>query len=368
MNIKNAVGFFFIFLTLWGLWKYPEPLWHPEAQAHIETSTPKEIYTFQGSAMTMPYRISIESSFNPLRRGECEAAIQQIFNNTDNIFNRWNPHSELSRFNHFSSTHPVPIDPELRKLLLLAGMIHRQSAGLYDPTVLPLIQLWKKHLQKGTIPSEEELNKAKEAVGWEKLQFKTRHRLQKLDPHLQIDLGSIAKGYTVDALCEYFNKIGCKHVYVEWAGEVRVSGGHPLNRAWIVGIKNPFKDQAFHYISKIHINDGAIATSGHEQQYWLIRQEDGSIKPFSHIINPKTLQPLDISSRDIVSCTVVAPTCALADALATAGLMQPSLEEAKDWARRVIHEFEGTEVYIYCHDHRLWHFNKAKTQSQLILY
>jgi len=100
----------------------------------------------------------------------------------------------------------------------------------------------------------------------------------------------------------------------------------------------------------------------------LIHQEDGTIKPFSHIINPKTLQPLDISERDVVSCTIVAPTCALADALATAGLMQPTLEEAKEWARRVIHEFENTEVYIYSKDHRLWHFNKAKTHSQLIVY
>lgn len=366
-SFKNILCTIFVVLLIWGLWNYPESYLQPQNTLSTE-HTPKEIFTFQGVAMTMPYRISIESSFDPLRRTECEGMIQQIFQQIDSIFNRWNPHSELSRFNQSSTTLPVSIDPNLRKLLLLAGLVHRHSDGLYDPTVLPLIQLWRKYLQKGQMPSESELLQTKKSIGWEKIQFKTRQRLQKLDSNVEIDLSSIAKGHAVDLLCEYFTKIGCKHIYVEWGGEVRLKGGHPLKRPWIVGIKNPLKDSSLHYIAKIQLNDGAIATSGHEQQYWLIRQKDGTIKPYSHVINPKTLEPLDISSREILSCTIIAPSCALADALATAGLMQSNLAEAKEWARQIIHEFEGTEVYFYSRDRKIWHVGKAQTQSQVILH
>jgi thiamine biosynthesis lipoprotein len=361
-----ALFLFFIFL---GLWQYPKPFWSAEFDLTLaENSTPKELYTYQGTAMTMPYRVSIESSFDHLKRAEGEEGIKKIFQQMDTVFNSWNPDSEISKFNDSHNTHPLLIDSNLRRLLLLAGLVHRHSEGLYDPTIVPLTNLWRKYLQKGNIPSQEEIAKVQKSVGWEKLQFKTRDRLQKLDPNLQINFNSMVKGHAVDLICEFFNKLGCRHIYVEWAGEIRVKGGHPLNRPWIIGVKNPTKDNSANYITKIHCYEGSIATSAHDHKYRLVREKDGTMKSYSHFISPRTLQPLDISNCEVLSCTIVTPSCALADALSTAGLMQPTLSDAKEWARRIIHEFEGTEIYLYSKDNKLWHFEKAQTQSQLILY
>jgi FAD:protein FMN transferase len=164
----------------------------------------------------------------------------------------------------------------------------------------------------GTQPSLDpaELSAAREHVGYEKLRVEG-HSLVKLDPQLEVDLSGIAPGDAVDRLGALLERLGATRSLVDIGGEVRALGQQPHKLVWVIGVESPSESGAL--LGTIGLGRGAAATSGDYRRFHVV---DGH--RVHHVVDPRTgTNP----THDTASVTVMAPTCARADALATALLV-----------------------------------------------
>ncbi len=224
----------------------------------------------------------------------------------------YDPKSELSRFNRQPAGKPFRISKDFFHVLSLSRQIHELSAGAWDGTIKPLVDLWGfgTRNRKKDLPSPQAISEALSKTGFHKLKIQNQS-LTANAPHVTLDLGSIAKGYGVDVLARLLRSSGIEDFLVEIGGELYGSGKNLKGKAWSVGISRPGKKELGRGIYKIiSLDNMAIATSGDYRNFFVQGK-----KTYSHIINPKTGYPVD---NQVVSASVLAPECALADGLATA--------------------------------------------------
>lgn len=296
-----------------------------------------EFVVFQGAAMTIPYRILVEG---PLLEEENEAVkkiLSTTFQDIDHYFNKWNPHSELSTVNKSMAGKKIKISPTLYDFLILTGEYVGNTGGLFDPTIEPIQKLWKEALIKGKIPSNEEIQKTSSFIGWDKIILEDGV-IEKRHEGVEIDLGGIAKGHAVDLLTQRLTASGHHNLFVEWGGEIRTSGNHPSKRPWRIYISKFGDTNPAHATDFIELYGEGIATSGDYLQQWTVDKTT-----YFHIIDPRTLRPLTASHTSIASVTVKAKSCLEADALATAAMIFPSIEEAEKWSKT----FDDVTFWIF---------------------
>ncbi|MCH9610264.1 MAG: FAD:protein FMN transferase [Chlamydiales bacterium] len=269
-------------------------------------NSPSQTKTYDRTIWTMPLHIS-----SP-RKGNVDAIIRKTFKQINQTFNNYNSKSEISKLNQAAAYQHIELSPHLAELLKKVGEIVEITEGRFDPTVAPLVHMWKTHLKNGEIPKKEAIEALKPAIGWHNVHIEG-NTFYKEDARTQIDLSGIAKGYAVDLLKE---RLG-PHSYVEWGGEIAVSNSHPTGRPWRVKI---FGGEI------VEVEDKAVATSGSYLQKWWV--ED---KEYTHLIDPRTKEPL-LYGKGLVSATVVAKSCMEADAIATSLMFFSTKEEAQTWA------------------------------------
>jgi len=304
----------------------------------------QKISVFSDIVMTMEYRVIIGAELSRHQREEVHRIITQTFDEVDNIYNDWNPQSELSQLNISDAGIWHKLSSELESLLLFTDKLVHLTKKLYDPTVASAHQLWKSSLETGTIPSPQQIQSIAHAVGWNKLHFKKGHILKE-HSSLKIDLGGIAKGYCVDLIVDRLNEFGYKNIFVEWGGEIKATGEHPSKRPWNVFISNLSDTNPEHAIDIVPLNNEAIATSGDYLQQWCVDD-----KIYSHVLNPNTLTPVIVCKDNICSATVTAPSCAIADALATASMLFESTDEALLWAEDIQKEYPSIRFWFVKRD------------------
>ena len=217
---------------------------------------------------------------------------------------------ENSLLNRLNRNESDSLDRHITRNILLADSIHRLSEGAYDITVKPLVEAWGFAGREAQ--QQPNIDSILQFVGMEKIRIEAG-RLKKTDPRVAIDLNSIAKGYTVDLLAEYIEQTGAENYIVDIGGEVRCKGHNRQGNPWRIGVESPFDGNMTdgEYIERrIALTSGAMATSGNYRRYYL--NEKG--EKIAHTIDPRT--GYSNPSR-LLSATVVAPTCAEADALCT---------------------------------------------------
>lgn len=289
----------------------------------------KESTTFQGVALDMPYKVEIAKALSREEKNYVRQILSSCFAEVNQISNHWNPVSEISLFNRSKSTDPTTVSPYLQRLLEVANQIVYLSKERYDPTLRPLIQLWKSSMGAQRAPSPKEIYPFKQSIGWNRV--KLENGLLKKDvAEIAFDLDAIAKGMAVDVIAEKLLFAGYKDYLVEWAGEIRCSGKQSADRPWRIEIYSPSERPS----NIIELSDEAIATSGNYMQYWAIFYE-GKTRFFSHLMNKKKLQPIEIGESSTISVTVKAPSCVLADGLATAAMLCETPEELQAWIKEV---------------------------------
>jgi thiamine biosynthesis lipoprotein len=276
-----------------------------------------EAESFFGVAMTVPYKILVAAPLDDLEKHRIEEAIQAVFAKTHAIYNKWNPHSELSSINQAKADVKIPISKELEKMLLIVDKAYQQTGGRFDPTIEPAQKVWRASLEKGELPQRREYH-----IGWEKIELKEGYLVKK-HPEMAIDLGGIAKGYTLDLLLEALQGLSYHNVLIEWGGDFVAFGYRPDGKRWSVGIRAPNSEDI---ISAVELSDEAFATSGDYLQYWSVGN-----KRYFHIFDPLTATPLEVKENSIASVTVRQKDGAMADAFATALMLFPSCDEAQEW-------------------------------------
>ncbi len=292
--------------------------------------SPKNTLTrFHGNEMTMDYSILVGNALSKQEEYEAQEIIDDTFSHINAIHNNWNPDSEVSHVNHSPAQIEIPLSDELLSFLELCQKLVIITGGRFDPTISPLQQLWRGKLEQGLEPTQEEISRVQEFVGWDKLHIKEGF-LIKEHPETALDFGGIAKGHCVDLLIDNLKALGYDNIFVEWGAEIRTIGQHPDKRPWQVAVRNPFN--ANDSVRTLPFNNDAIATSGDYWQLWPV-SSNGKTKYFTHIIDPKTSRAL--STQALTSVSVIANTCALADGLATAGMIFEDPKEAQEWANRI---------------------------------
>lgn len=270
-----------------------------------------------------------------------EAALEE-FDRVDSMMSSYKPDSQLSAVNRDAFAGPVEVDSRLFEVLGSAAEYSRKSAGAFDITIGPLIDIWRKTADSGQKPTEADIAEAKSKVGFEKLILNDENMTVRFAVEgMRLDLGGIAKGYAIDLAVEAARRAGATGAMVDVGGDIRCFGKPAGEKEkWIIGLQDPDADGKI--LLKLEMNDTAVATSGHYRRFVLI---DG--EKHSHIINPSTGN----SAKKLTSVTIIAPTAIAADALATAtSVMGPEdgikmIEACKNTEAILVKP--GSDDYIY---------------------
>jgi thiamine biosynthesis lipoprotein len=223
------------------------------------------------------------------------------------------PDSEISRFNSLNSVEEsFAVSERFQNVLEVSRNLFDGTGGAWDGTVLPLVRLWGFNTREQTpIPSPEDIDRLLPHIGFSHIQFVEPGHIRKDLASLNLDLSSVAKGYGVDRVASVLRSWGIRRFLVEIGGEVFASGEKSPGKPWRVGINTPERNAPVDQVATVvELRDKALATSGDYRNY---REVDGRF--FSHILDPRTGRP---TSNGVISVSVLADSCALADGLATA--------------------------------------------------
>jgi len=242
-------------------------------------------------------------------REALDQAVTEAFRSMERVeelMSAGRPNSDVARLN--AAAEAVEVDPETAAVLALGQQVAKASGGAFDMTLGRLKGIWKIEEADPRIPTKAEIAAALAGIGPQALRLEG-NRVSKTDPALQVDLGGIAKGYAVDQAIEVLRRAGVAHASVNAGGDIRLLGDH-LGRPWRIGIQHPRNLQSL--LATLNLVDVAVVTSGDYERYF---ERDGV--RYHHLFDPATGFP----ANRCQSVTVVAPTAAEADALATAAFV-----------------------------------------------
>lgn len=225
--------------------------------------------------------------------------------------------SDLSRFNRARAGTWQTLPAEFFTVLEYALDVAAETAGAYDPTVGPLVDLWgfgpgpKRH----EIPSAAAVEAARARVGWQRIRLDAANRRAFQPGGVSVDLSSVAKGFGVDQVARHLDRAGVANYLVEVGGELRARGRRPDGGAWQVAIEKPGSaagavDRMDEVERVIDLEDIAIATSGDYRHSFT---DAGRI--FSHHVDPRSGWPVE---HRIASVTTLAADAMHADSTGTA--------------------------------------------------
>lgn len=293
-----------------------------------------------------------------------QSAIDSILDMVDDGVNLWRPDSRISAINAWSRTDSlfgfVDSNHIVGPLWALSEELHELTRGAFDPTVQPLVELWGFGLSKRHEVTAEEVDSVMAFVGMAPDRFDLNEEeadghyvatwIRKGDGRAALDFNAVAQGYTVDLLLELLRERGRMDAMVELGGEVACRGLNPEGKPWRIAVDRPIagshaEDRVLETV--VAVDNRAICTSGSYRKFY---EKDG--RKYAHTIDPGTGWPAE---NGLLSATVLAPTAAYADALATAFLV---LGEAQTRAFLEVHADLELEVLLMSDDgqggHSVW--------------
>lgn len=246
-------------------------------------------------------------------------SILPVFDRVSKSLSIFDKESLVSRLNDGDS---VKADGNLLIVYEKSREINRLSGGMFDPTVSPLIDAWGFGVGHKASADTLAIDSLLQFVGIGKTMLRNGY-IVKEQRATQFNFSAIAKGYGCDAIAEMFRRNGVEDFMIEVGGELTLSGKSPSGSDWRISVDAPTEGDNIQHSAALvmSITDAGIATSGNYRNY---SEKDGV--RLAHTISPATGRPF---FSEILSATVVAPTCMEADALATA-CMASSLQQAKE--------------------------------------
>lgn len=266
-------------------------------------------FEFSQVHMGLPVRILLYAPDQRRAERAAQAAFARIAA-LDAIMSDHRDDSELRRLES-SGTGWTPISPDLLEILTAAHALARATDGAFDPTVGPIVALWREARKTGEMPAAAALDAARALVGWKHIEIDRRRGAVRLaKAGMRLDLGGIAKGYILQEAVQTLRGLGLGRALVESGGDIVVGSGPPGEAGWRVTVpaaSSGFRDRAG------ELTNAALATSGAESGAESQFVEIGGVR-YSHIVDPRT--GLGVTTE--VTARVIARDAAIADALATA--------------------------------------------------
>ena len=260
-------------------------------------------FQLNGFAQGTTYAITYYAADSAVTTADVERQLAEI----DASLSLYAPGSLINQFN--GSARGVLADRHLRRVTRAALRVYRDTDGLFDATVEPLVQAWGFGPQRAEAPpSVATIRGLLAQVGSDKIHLRG-DSLVKDQPGVRLDLNGIAQGYTVDVLAALLEGRRIRHYLVELGGEIRVRGRKwPGGARMRIGVERPDTSTApLAGLQRVlQLNAGGVTTSGNYRQF----KRQGGLK-IAHLIDPRTGYPFQ---NDLVSVTVVARNALTADA------------------------------------------------------
>lgn len=298
-----------------------------------------QLVMYQGSTMGTTYHVRIYSDqVQDSLAIHLKQATDSLLYRVNQGISTYDQNSVISLFNQ--SHHHQIIFPDSDSVqtaiphffnnLLVAEQVHGWSQGLFDPTVMPLVNYWGfgytgRHqvVHPDTVVIQQLLKR----VGFNKIKFEydsltQAYTLYKSDSTLELDFGGIGQGYGADQISRYLDARHFDHYLVELGGELVAKGNKPDGTDWLVGLNTPLEEAESNEIfSKVRLKDNALTTSGNYRNFY----KSGD-QTFSHTIHPKTGFP---ERSTLLSVSLIGPDCTTIDAMATA-CMALGIKQSRD--------------------------------------
>ncbi|MBB2496422.1 FAD:protein FMN transferase [Pseudomonas sp. UL070] len=257
-----------------------------------------------GSHYSLKYVAGEETPQPQALKAEVEALLAEV----DRQMSTWRADSDLSVFNRLPAGSCRDMPPAVLELVRFGEQLSRDSDGAFDLTIQPLLDLWGFGSQsRGTqVPSAAQIAAARANVGHRYLHIDGTQLCKRAA--IELDLDSIAAGYTVDRIAARLRELGVHSYLLDVTGELKAAGRKPDGLPWRIAIEAPRDDQQV--AQKTLALDGqGVSTSGDYRNYF---EQDG--KRYSHTLDPQIGAPI---SHRLASVTVVDASTLRADGLST---------------------------------------------------
>jgi len=290
---------------------------------------PQEIL---GNAFGTTYSIKYYSNNN----FNIEEAIDSIVYQINRSVSTYQTNSDISQINSGDST--ISVDKIFIDNYTISKEVHSVSQGYFDPSVGVLRNAYGFGDTKGLkIMDHKTLDSLMVFVGFDKIVLTNENTISKEHSQIYIDFNAVAKGYGIDRIGDLLKANGVDNFIIELGGEILARGMNlEQNKEWLVGIESVESDLDDRvYVKKIALLDMAMASSGNYRKF---RIDTITGERYVHTINPLTGKA---EKSDVTSASVLASTCAYADAYATA-FMAMGLERSIE----VLSNLEDIEVYL----------------------
>ncbi len=285
-----------------------------------QTAKKNEIQRISGFALGTSYSISYSDL--SLSTKILEKEVDSIIDVINLSMSTYILDSDISKINNGDSL--LKVDEHFEKVYNTASLVWKKTDGYFDPTVGSLVNAYGFGPESNSNPVSEELrNEILAYTGWDKTHLTSKKTIQKTHIKLFFDFNALAKGYAVDVIADHLRSKKVTSFLVEIGGEIVAQGSSPkTKKAWKVAIDDPKQARERKFIKLISLNNIALATSGNYRKY-KINSDTGRLQV--HSINPKTGNSFP---TEVLSASVLAKTCMIADAYATALMVMP-FEESK---------------------------------------
>ena len=286
---------------------------HAESAVIPESIAKNEfLSTFSSRAMACQFEVYLDPhrySSGP----ETALTALQLIGEIENVLTVYRLGSMVSQLNQRAAKESVSVDDGLFQLLEHSLQIFESTGGAFDVTAGPLSRVWGFHDRQPRIPDEQSIESALALVGSQHIQLdRERRTIKFLLPDTTINLGSIGKGYALDQCAEIMEQQGIDDFLIHGGQSSVLARGNALANdesaaGWLIGLAHPISTQ--HRLGTVRLLNRSLGTSGSQRQSLVHNGQR-----LGHIIDPRTGWP----ATGVLSATVLAPTAADADALATA--------------------------------------------------
>ena len=277
-----------------------------------------------------PYRQASDMVFGTTYKivYECDSdlsvPIREELMKVDHSLSPFNKESVITAVNQ---NREVTLDPYFVEVFTKAMEISVDTEGAFDITVAPLVNAWGFGFKNEQMPTAHQVDSLRRIIGYQKVSL-ADGKIRKQDSRMMLDCSAIAKGFGVDAVARMLYSRGVQNYMVEVGGEVVTRGVNAQRLPWRVGVVKPTEDSLSigHELQTVlNVTDKAMATSGNYRNFYY---KNG--RRYAHTIDPKTGYPVQHS---LLSATVLADNCTMADAYATS-FMVMGMERAQKLLER----------------------------------
>lgn len=298
-----------ILLNTFGLILFAATIHAQPAEHSIKTDT-TDAYTFMHRAMGTDFTLLLFPREGDIGYDDLLPIATDAFNALDALernISSWIPTSDTSRINEVAHRKPVSVGSDVFDLFLNSALIHRQTNGIFDITIGPLIELWREPLANHSRPSSEALQRTLNVIGMDRVTItQTGRSISFQKPGMRVSFGGIGKGLALDRMLPVLKTHGIKNALLSGGdSSMYAMGAPPGETFWKIGIYNPYN--AKEEVEIVHLRDQALSTSACYQHLSGVTGEPCGI------FDPRTGLPVE----NMMSATVITSTGMWSDALST---------------------------------------------------